>query len=233
MTQIQVELQEFLGSDESVCNSAWTSTYDKSRRDVKYDDPQKVADLIQRLAKEQHSTPFESVVLRFWMRIPIFIDRQIMTHRIASHNGLSGRYRTMPEDFYALPADTIDIFKKVYTDSSYAMVKRDYYEILTEDYRWYKEQLDDCKSAKASGKITDKEYKRVREVLRGVLGTAFMTERTSLFNLRSFANFIRLRDSDHAQPEIRQVAQLMLKAVKTANVAPLAIKALEENGWRI
>ena len=39
--------------------------------------------------------------------------------------------------------------------------------------------------------------------------------------------------SEHAQPEIREVAQQMLKAVKEAGICPIAIKVLEENGWNI
>jgi thymidylate synthase ThyX len=42
-----------------------------------------------------------------------------------------------------------------------------------------------------------------------------------------------LRNSEHAQPEIRLVAQLMLEQVKEKGVAPAAIAALEANGWRI
>jgi thymidylate synthase ThyX len=60
-----------------------------------------------------------------------------------------------------------------------------------------------------------------------------MTERVTIFNLRSFANYQKLRNSPHAQPEIRQVAQLMLEAVKEANICPIAIEALERNGWNI
>ena len=103
--KIEVELQEFMGSDESIANAAWTSTYDKKKREDRYDDPEKVAALVPRLIREGHSTPIESVILRFWIRHPIFNDRQHMTHRIASHNGLSARYRTMPGDWFSVPAD--------------------------------------------------------------------------------------------------------------------------------
>src|SRR5579864_3446203 len=103
MSKILVELQETMGSDRSIANAAWTSSFDKEKREARTD--QQVADIVSRLAKDGHSTPFESVIFRFWMRIPIFTDRQHMTHRIASHNGLSGRYRTMPTDYFDLPDD--------------------------------------------------------------------------------------------------------------------------------
>ena len=117
MTHIQVELQETMGSDISIANAAWSSTYDKDRREDKYDDLDKVSALVKRMAREGHSTPFESVVFRFWFRWPIFVDRQHMTHRIQSASGLSGRYRTMPSDFFPLPPDVLVILKKAGVES--------------------------------------------------------------------------------------------------------------------
>jgi thymidylate synthase (FAD) len=230
--QIVVELQEFMGSDESIANAAWTSTYDKDKREEKYDDPEKIRALVPRLIREGHSTPVESVVLRFWMRLPIFTDRQHMTHRIASHNGLSGRYRTLPSDWFSLPEDARAIFNKINTNAG-NRVAREYDELCDEVNKAYETWLAFAKQAEKQGTITNGEYKRVRETIRGVLPTAGMVERTTIFNLRSFANYQRLRNSDHAQPEIRQLAQLMLEAVEKAGVAPIAVATLKETGWRI
>ena len=43
MTQIKVELQETMGSDLSIANAAWTSTYDKDKREIKYSDKDKIS----------------------------------------------------------------------------------------------------------------------------------------------------------------------------------------------
>lgn len=228
MSQILVELQEFMGSDESIANAAWTSTYDKTKREDKYDDSEKVSKLVKQLILDGHGTPIESVVLRFWIRMPIFTDRQHMTHRMASHNGLSGRYRTMPEDYFKLPADVNDIINKGTVGGGLQWRYENACEKATKDYKYIIESL---KESEKRGFITNKEFKRVREVVRGMLPTAGMVERTTMMNLRSFANYQRQRNSDHAQPEIRQVAQLMLKAVKDAGVAPTAIETLESIGW--
>lgn len=230
--QILVELQEFMGSDASIANAAWTSTYDKDKREDRYDDPEKVSSLVPRLIKEGHSVPIESVVLRFWIRLPVFADRQHMTHRLASHNGLSGRYRTLPEDFFGLPPDVLAIFEKtgqgVSKDANEA-----YDRLCTQAHEWYRNELAFLKQAEASAQITNAEFKRAREAIRGALPLSGMVERTSIFNLRSFANYQRLRNSDHAQPEIRQIAQLMLSEVKAKGVAPIAVATLENIGWRI
>lgn len=236
--EIRVELQETMGSDRSIANSAWTSSFDKNKRDTKTDE--QVSDLVKRLALEGHSTPFESVVFRFWLRIPIFVDRQHMTHRIASHNGLSGRYRTMPKDYFELPEDVENIIEKVDLQKYMSnpnqperSIFQEYYqscEIATNNYTY---AIDSLKKAEKANIISNQEYKRAREVLRGQLPTAGMTERTTVTNLRSFSNYQRLRNSDYAQPEIKAVAQLMLETVERAKVCPIAIEALKSVGWRI
>lgn len=233
--KILVELQEHMGSDASIANAAWTSTYDKDRREDKYDDTEKVAAIVPRLITDGHGTPIESVIMRFWIRMPIMTDRQHMTHRIASHNGLSGRYRTLPDDWFSMPQDVVDILNRLNPNPHGATpsMKINYDSICQQAYSFYNEQLRELKLQEKWGKITNAEFKRMREVIRGVLPVAGMIERTTIFNLRSFANYQRQRNSDHAQPEIRKVAELMLKEVKQAGVAPIAISTLESIGWRI
>jgi thymidylate synthase ThyX len=41
-----------------------------------------------------------------------------------------------------------------------------------------------------------------------------------MFNWRSFAHFLQLRNSEHAQVEVREVAQQMLELVKTIEGNP-------------
>jgi thymidylate synthase ThyX len=52
------------------------------------------------------------------------------------------------------------------------------------------------------------------------------------FNLRSFANFIKLRRSPHSQLEIRQIADQMLQLVRDIDSDPFkhTIKAWENSG---
>lgn len=231
MSQILVELQETMGSDASIANAAWTSTYDKDKREDKYDDPEKVASIVRRLIIDGHGVPIESVIFRFWIRMPIFTDRQHMTHRIASHNGLSGRYRTMPNDYFAIPQDCRDILNKVRPDIGASFIY-EYNQVCENAYNTYNVQINFLRDQEKNNIITNAEFKRLREVLRGQLPTAGMVERTTIMNLRSFANYIRLRDSDHAQPEIREVARKMLAAAEAANICPAAIATLKEIGWR-
>jgi thymidylate synthase (FAD) len=218
-----------MGSDLSIANAAWTSTYDKSKREEKYLDTDKIESLVKRLILDKHGTPVESVVFRFWIRMPIFVDRQHMTHRVASHNGLSGRYRTMPEDFYEIPNDVNEILNKC--GSQY--IAKDYSDVCLNANSSYRNAINELKKCEKNGIITNEEFKRAREILRGQLPVAGMTERTTIINLRSFANYQKQRNSSYAQPEIKMVAQLMLEEVEKSNVCPVAIKTLKEINWVI
>lgn len=236
LEQIQVELQETMGSDEAIAHAAWTSSYTKEVKELRSESD--IERIVNMLATSGHATPFESVVFRFWIKMPIQTDRQHMTHRIASHNGMSGRYRTMPDEFYDVPKDveeiTLRAIGELYENDATAYNYMDRYSLLSaETNSFYRDLLTHFKDAEKEGIITNGEYKRLREFYRGVLPQNNMTERVTVFNLRSFANYQRLRNSPHAQPEIRRVAELMLEQVIKSNICPVAIKALAKNGWML
>lgn len=227
MNQIKVELQEWLGSDKSIADAAWTSSttlrgkMKRTEEDVKR--------VVNMLADSGHSTPFESVVFRFWIKLPIQTDRQHMTHRIASHNGMSGRYRTMPNEWLKVPREMYDLIIR-----AVGIQAVDEYESKCEEVNeWYNFYLKIAKDSENHGVISNKEYKRFREFFRGVLPQNNMTERVTIMNLRSFANYQKLRNNEHAQPEIQMIAKLMLDSVEKSNVCPIAIEALKRNNWII
>ncbi len=226
--QIKVELQDVFGNDEVIANAAWTSSIEYQKKK-----PRTTADverIINMLADLKHSVPFESIVFRFWIKMPIAIDRQFMTHRLQSASGMSGRYRTMPNEYLHIPRDVVDISNMI-EESGISCAK--YHKSCTEANNNYQELLKKAKEVEKTGKITNKEYRRFREFYRGMLPQHNMTERVTVMNLRSFSNFIKLRNSEHAQPEIKQVAEQMLEAVVKSDKCPFALEALKRNGWNI
>lgn len=232
MEQIKVELQDSMGNDRSIAEAAWTSSSDFQGKQRKTDE--QVKNVVNMLADHRHATPFESVVFRFWIKMPIAIDRQHMTHRIASHNGMSGRYRTMPREFFSMPKDIEEILCQF--PGGYEEMKEfrhTYNQICEEANNTYENMVLDAKQAKDEELITNEQYKRLREFFRGILPQHNMTERVTVMNLRSFANYQKLRNSEHAQPEIQEVARQMLDAVEKSNVCPVALEALKRNGWNI
>lgn len=228
MTQIKVELQGVFGGDREIAESAWTSssTYQKKQKRTDED----VERVVEMLANNKHATPFESVVFRFWIKMPIAIDRQFMTHRIQSANGMSGRYRTMPNEYLFMAHDVHSILNKVEPSEE---IYEKYYEICSTANTVYENAITKLKVAKETKMINNTEYKRGREFLRGMLPLHNMTERVTTINLRSFANFIKLRLKPEAQPEIQEVARQMLDEVKKAKVCPVAIEWLEKNNWEL
>lgn len=236
LEQIQVELQDWMGSDRKIAEAAWTSSIGRQQKETKTDED--VERLVKMMASSGHGTPFEAVVMRFWVRMPIFTDRQHMTHRVATHNGLSARYRTMPSDFYHLGVldEVTHIIGRALNGTDEPTINKnvDQYNILCKKaYDFYNDLLSDLRVAKKDNKISDAEYKRVREIVRGVLPVSGMVERVSIFNLRSFCNYMRHRLSPHAQLEIQEVAKKMLQEVKNKDIAPIAIAELETRNWLI
>ena len=212
MDQIQVEVQAIYGTDIDVANAAWTSSLTKQGKDKR--SFQDVARICKMVTDDGHGTPIESIIFRFWVRMPIATDRQWMTHRIASHNGMSGRYRTMPNDFLQMPEDIQKILDDWYNVSSGNDLNSDQYGMVCLDANsYYNAAVKELKEGQENGKISNKNLKRTREFVRGMLPQHNMTERTTIINLRSFSNMIVHRISSHAQPEIRDVVTKLYKAI--------------------
>lgn len=233
---IKVELQEWMGSDRSIAEAAWTSSTTLQGKDKRTEED--VERVVKMLITSKHASPIESVVMRFWIKMPIATDRQHMTHRVASHNGMSGRYRTMPNEFYNITDDIKDILikssKDLYGSISQAeQTIAKYYNLCNETNYQYSNLVKQFKTAEENKSITNAEFKRLREFFRGMLPQHNMTERITIMNLRSFANYQKLRNNNHAQPEIRLVAEQMLAQVKEKNVCPIALSTLEEMNWDI
>jgi thymidylate synthase (FAD) len=240
--QIQVELQDVMGSDRAIAEAAWTSSLTYNSKKLRSDED--VARIVERLANDRHSTPFESVIFRWWIKMPIAIDRQYVTHRLQSMSGLSGRYRRMPTEYLVMADDVMEISQKLPKVDQYKCIdgsiiygERDglleYIKVCERANNSYSGLTSIAQNEYKLGNITEAEYKRFREFIRGMLPQHNMTERVAIINLRSWSNFIKLRSSPHAQPEIRQVAELMLKKAKESNVCPVALAALEKNNWII
>jgi thymidylate synthase (FAD) len=56
--------------------------------------------LYEYLLANKHSSPIEMIETWWEMKLPIFLARQFIRHRTASVNELSGRYATLPAEWY-------------------------------------------------------------------------------------------------------------------------------------
>ena len=193
----QVELLGHYGDDLIHACSAWTST----SRELTDEKLERVPKLLKMLASEGHHTPFEKSSLHFLVTVDQATHIHLLKHRIGvSINGESARYKELKEDKYIIPED------------------------------WNQEWKDHLIWIT---KISNKAYHRCLEELTPVLGRkrakesarffkTFNSQITMdvMFNWRSFAHFQQLRNSEHAQVEVRELAQQMLDLAKNIEGNP-------------
>jgi thymidylate synthase (FAD) len=196
-----VELLGFYGSDEVIACSAWTST----SRELTEEKRVRIPALINYLWSNGHETPFEKGTVHFLVDCDIASHIHLLKHRMASINAESARYKELQEDKYYLPADwkiaegVWDWFDnlKVFTEKSNVL---------------YHKCLEDLTPILGR--------KRAKESARYFKTYNSQIQADVQFNMRSFANFLKLRNSEHAQVEIRDIAKQMLDLVKSIEGNP-------------
>ena len=215
-----VELLGYYGSDEIIACSAWTST----SRELTEDKKARIPKIINMLWRDGHETPFEKGVVHFLVNTEIASHIHILKHRISSLNAESARYKELKEDKYYIPEDWKDIEveydSELHPFGEYAIDFSDAGDTWTEMLEWYT-------------KLGNTLYHRCLEQTEPILGRKrakesarfFKTYNSQIqadvsFNMRSFANFQKLRNSEHAQLEIREIAGIMLELVKNIDGNP-------------
>lgn len=202
----KVELIGFYGSDETHALSAWTST----TREITDDKRKRMDRLLNMLASEKHHTPFEKSSLHFLVTSEISAHIQLLKHRIGvSINAESARYKELKDDKYYVPEDWDPEEKKILIDHCEKSIKK-YHECLD---RLIKSGVD---------------KKRAKESARFYLPYANQITSDVMFNFRSFMHFITLRNSTHAQLEIRKIAQKMLQLIYETGSFTYSLEAF---GW--
>lgn len=207
-----VRLVGRMGTDQTIINAARVSyDGDQQERPQWRDD-----NLIKYLLKNHHTSPFEHVTFTFEVKAPIFVARQWMRHRTWSFNEISARYAKLDEDHYkptfwrGQSDDNKQMSEGGIDDPEYA---HQYYDSLM-DYAWatYQQLIDLGVS---------------REQARAVLPVGVNTRFYATTNLHNLLRFVRLRDHEHAQPEIQEYAQAMLEIAREY-VAPWSVEIWED-----
>lgn len=205
-----VRLVDSMGNDNRIVQAARVSTGAGTKT------PEEDTKLIGYLMRNQHWTPFEKVRFEFHVKLPIFVARQWMRHRMGSFNELSARYSEMPDEFWQPePADlraqsktnkqvgegaleggdlTVDGFNQAYV-SAYGY------------YTWL-----------LSRGVA-------REQARAVLPVGLYTQFYWTVDLRNLMAFLALRLDAHAQREIQIYGEALLELARP--IAPVAFAAWE------
>ena len=210
-----VRLVDYMGSDDRIVQSARVS-YGKGTKTVREDKA-----LIAYLLRNQHTSPFEQVILTFHIKLPIFVARQWVRHRTARMNELSARYSEMKEEFFVPELGNVRYQDSVNRQGSAAAdVPEDIQKAVIE-------------TLKAGQNASFTAYQEMlnegiaRELARINLPVSAYTEFYWQIDLSNLFHFLQLRLHPHAQKEIRDYAQILADIAKA--VAPAAYDAFEEH----
>ena len=218
MGRNKVELIGYYGDDTTIACSAWTST----SRDLTENKRNRIGKLINMLWSEGHETPFEKGVVHFLVDTDIASHIHLLKHRISSLNAESARYKELKEDKYYLPEDWEGIVLSKDFDFD-----GDYFKVKVCEGQLHLDVLEECSQLLNKlyhATIPDVEAKRGRkrakESARSYKMYNSQIQADVMFNMRSFANFQKLRNSEHSQLEIREIAATMLELVKNIEGNP-------------
>ena len=204
-----IRVVDYMGDDAAIVQAARVS-YGRGTRRTSEDQG-----LINYLMRHRHTTPFEMCEIKYHVKLPIFVARQWIRHRMANVNEYSGRYSILDNEFYlpapehlAAQATTNRQGRGTLLDGAAAQHVLD---LLREDaqraYRGYVELLNED----AAGTPIDPSRPGLaRELGRMNLSLNFYTQWYWKTDLHNLMHFLSLRADPHAQYEIRAYAEAML-----------------------
>lgn len=193
-----VALDAVMGDDRTAARCARTSFRNKDQERTAEQD----AKLTRYLIEHRHNTPLEFCQLRFYMKMPIIVARQLVRQRTQSLNEISLRYVQATREFY-VPA--LDRMQK----QSAANKQGSSDEVVDDP--------DHCaRLIRDAGDAAFDTYESLlanglsKELARTVLPLGTYTEWFSQMSLHNFLHMLSLRLDAHAQFESRVYAQAML-----------------------
>ena len=203
-------LVDHMGSDAAIVQAARVS-YGAGTKSVSNDRA-----LIRYLMRHKHTTPFEMVEFKFHIRVPIYVARQWLRHRMASVNEMSARYSIvdtgffMPEELRKQAKNRGQGGEEPLGPGSDALLRKQ----------------------KASCDLAFHVYDELiskgvsRELARAHLPQNTFTEFYWKIDLHNLLHFLQLRIDDHAQKEIRDLAKQVYDLIKP--IVPVTCEAFED-----
>lgn len=208
-----VRLVDWMGGDSRVVSAARVS-YQEGTKTLREDES-----LINYLLSHEHTTPFEKVRFEFHVKVPIFIARQWMRHRMGSFNELSARYSVMKDEFYIPYPDQV----RTQSEQNKQVGEG---QLSNTDSVVAVEQINKASKKAYESYETLLALGVCREQARMVLPVNIYTEFYWTIDLWNLMHFLKLRLDWHAQKEIREYATVIANCVKA--VAPMSYAAFNE-----
>jgi thymidylate synthase (FAD) len=181
----------FYGGDMTHARAAWVSTGGETEAKK-----ERVPQLLKMLAESGHTSPFEHSQIQFQVTADYASHIHQLKHRVGvSVNTESARYKEYTEDKFYIPQDWP---KEHQTELENHCIKS--LELYHETLRKLVEQ--------------GVSRRRAKESARYFLPLATQLKFVVTMNFLSLVHFQKLRNSHHAQLEIREVAAEMLDLIK-------------------
>ena len=208
-----VRVIDYMGDDGAIVQAARVS-YGRGTRRVSED-----AGLIRYLMRHRHSTPFEMCEIKLHVKLPIFVARQWIRHRMANVNEYSARYSVLDREFYIPAPEQLAAQSASNRQGRGAVLQgAEAEEVLTllrddsaRNYDHYVHMLNEA----ADGSQADEDRQGLaRELARMNLTLNAYTQWYWKTDLHNLLNFCALRADSHAQYEIRVYADAILDMVR-------------------
>jgi thymidylate synthase (FAD) len=208
-----VRVVDYMGDDAAVVQAARVS-YGRGTKAANED-----RGLIRYLMRHRHSTPFEMCEIKYHVKLPIFVARQWIRHRMANVNEYSARYSILDREFYLPAGDQLAAQSAVNRQGRGSVLQGEeaarVLDLLREDATRNYDHYLDMLNEDADGRVIDETRRGLaRELARMNLTLNAYTQWYWKSDLHNLLNFLSLRADSHAQYEIRVYADAMLDTVK-------------------
>ena len=207
-----IGLIDHLGTEATIVNAARVS-FGKLKKEMDARD----VTLLEYLIANRHTSPLEHVVFTFSIHCPLFVRGQWHRHRTWSYNEISRRYTEIDLEFYTPVA--LRRQAESNRQASYADPDFDDVELRGLIRQHNADSLALYEKLLASGVC--------REQARGVLPQNMMVTFWGTVDLSNLLHFLQLRDSEHAQYEIRQYAIAIKQLIRP--IVPHVVEYYEKN----
>jgi thymidylate synthase (FAD) len=207
--------QKKMMCDSAIVQAARVS-YGQGLKDYEAD-----SKLINYLFKHKHTSPFEMVKFKFHVKAPIFVARQWFRHRMGNYNEISGRYSELDEEVYV--PDKVSSQSKInkqLSDNDDLLNSNDIVkDLILNGYMINKSSFKNYKDLMKEGVA--------RETARINLPLSLFTEFYFCIDLHNLLNFIKLRNSENAQYEIKEYASAIESIITP--LCPITMEAYNKH----
>ena len=210
---------DHMGTDERIVEAARISY--KSPSKGPFEDKK----LLNYLWRNKHTSPFEMCKLTLNIKLPIFVMRQYVRHRMQNLNEMSARYTELLNEFYVPAEWRIQDTKNKQGSVSPQLVK---------DAIWQRRQTDRLLKVCDLAYTTYKEMIAdgvAREMARMVFPINIYTEIYCCWDLKNLMHFLQLREDAHAQFEIQEYARAIKEIAK--ELFPQTIEAFDKYKFKL